>query len=47
MYAAARYNAFFFYEADGENKNKEEALDYYSDQYRKMMQECMKEWVSV
>ncbi|MES9965660.1 MAG: DUF3144 domain-containing protein [Sedimenticola sp.] len=43
MYAAARYNTFFFYEADGEHKNKEEALDYYSDQYRKMMQQCMQE----
>lgn len=43
MYAAARYNAFFFMEADGLAENQSTALDYYADQYRKMLQECMKE----
>ncbi|MGV6818629.1 MAG: DUF3144 domain-containing protein [Thiotrichales bacterium] len=43
MYAAARYNCFFFYESDGAPDKKAAAIDYYCDQYRKMLQECMKE----
>lgn len=43
MYAAARYNAHFFQETDGCAENRGEALDYYCDQYRKMLQECMGE----
>lgn len=43
MYAAARYNAFFFMQADGFEENQSTALEYYTDQYRKMLQECMKE----
>lgn len=43
MYAAARYNAHFFYETDGSAENRAQALDYYCDQYRKMLQECMSE----
>lgn len=43
MYAAARYNAFFFMETDGLAENQATAVDYYADQYRKMLQECMQE----
>lgn len=43
MYAAARYNAHFFQETDGDPANREQALDYYCDQYRKMLTECMGE----
>lgn len=43
MYAAARYNAFFFMESDGIEVNQSTAIDYYTEQYRKMLQECMKE----
>lgn len=43
MYAAARYNSFFFFETDGEAGKEPEAIDYYCDQYRKMLQECMHE----
>ena len=41
MYAAARYNAHFFYETDGSRDKRADAVDYYCDQYRKMLQECM------
>ncbi|MBF0256370.1 MAG: DUF3144 domain-containing protein [Gammaproteobacteria bacterium] len=43
MYAAARYNAHFYFETDGDPANREQALDYYCDQYRKMLAECMNE----
>ncbi|MES9931587.1 MAG: DUF3144 domain-containing protein [Candidatus Sedimenticola sp. PURPLELP] len=43
MYAAARYSAFFFYETDGAEEKRAEAIDYYCDQYRKMLQESMQE----
>jgi hypothetical protein len=43
MYAAARYNAFFFFDTDGAAGNQATAIDYYCDQYRKMLQECMHE----
>lgn len=43
MYAAARYNAHFFLESDGKIENRQQALDYFCDQYRKMLSECMNE----
>lgn len=43
MYAAARYNAFFFIETDGAPESRPAAIDYYCDQYRKMLQECLHE----
>lgn len=43
MYAAARYNSFIFFESDGQEENQTSAIDYYCDQYRKMLQECMTE----
>jgi hypothetical protein len=44
MYAAARYNIFFFYESDGAPENQQSAIDYYCDQYRKMLQETMRDY---
>lgn len=43
MYAAARYNAHFFIQSDGRPENRQQALDYYTDQYRRMLNECMSE----
>ncbi len=43
MYAAARYNAHFFALNDGREERRAEAIEYYCDQYRKMLQECMAE----
>lgn len=43
MYAAARYNTYYFFESDGEADKQEAVIDYYCDQYRKMLQECMSE----
>ena len=44
MYAAARYNTFFFYESDGAPESRQAAINYYCDQYRKMLQECMRDY---
>ncbi|MBV2090611.1 MAG: DUF3144 domain-containing protein [Candidatus Thiodiazotropha taylori] len=41
MYAAAWYNTHFFFESDGVSDNQLAAVDYYCDQYRKMLMECM------
>lgn len=43
MHAAARYNSFFFQQTDGVADNEAAAIDYYCDQYRKMLEECMAE----
>ena len=43
MHAAARYNSFFFQQTDGVIENESKAIDYYCDQYRKMLKECMAE----
>ena len=43
MYAAARYNSFFFFETDGQAHKEAAVVDYYCDQYRKMLTECMAE----
>jgi hypothetical protein len=43
MYAAARYNAHFFMQNDGDPGNRQQALDYYCEQYRRMLGECMGE----
>lgn len=47
MYGAARYNVHLFYETDGDETNVTNAVDYYCDQYRKMLLECMSELGSV
>ena len=41
MYAAARYNSFFFLENDGAPENQAGVIDYYCDQYRRMLEECL------
>ncbi|MES9990882.1 MAG: DUF3144 domain-containing protein [Candidatus Thiodiazotropha sp.] len=41
MYAAAWYNTHQFYASDGAVENQQKAIDYYCDQYRKMLMECM------
>jgi hypothetical protein len=43
MYAAARYNTHFFFESDGDEANAASAVDYYCEQYRRMLLECMNE----
>jgi hypothetical protein len=43
MYAAARYNTHFFFESDGDQANTGSAVDYYCEQYRRMLLECMNE----
>jgi TPR repeat protein len=42
MYAAAHYNSFFCYSASqGKAENQASAIDYYSDQFKQMLQDCM------
>jgi hypothetical protein len=43
MYAAARYNAFNFRSVDGQEMNREQAIEYYMEQYGKMLRENMRE----
>jgi Protein of unknown function (DUF3144) len=43
LYAAARYNAFHFMETNGDPADQGKAIDFYSDQYRKMLQENLHE----
>ena len=43
MYANARYNAHNFYTTDGKEENKEEAIAYYCEQYRRMLYDNMDE----
>lgn len=45
LYAAARFNAHHFLRTDGEPGNREAALDYYSDQYRRMLKENLAELI--
>lgn len=41
MFAAARFNAFNFHQCDGVVANEADAIDYYTGQYRKMLQEAI------
>lgn len=43
LYAAARFNAHHFINTDGDPGNQEAALDYYADQYRRMLKENLAE----
>ncbi len=43
MYANARYNAHNFYATDGKEENKQKAIDYYCEQYRRMLLDNMDE----
>jgi hypothetical protein len=41
MYAAANYNSFFFHASQDAGKSEATMIDYYSDQFRQMLQECV------
>ena len=43
MYSAARFNAHNFFLTDGDAAKEEEAVEYYTGQYRKMLTENLKE----
>ena len=43
MFAAARYSAFNFFVTDGERENEAKAIDYYSEQFRKMLHDNFQE----
>lgn len=43
LYAAARYNAFHFMQSNGDPGEEAKAIDFYTDQYRKMLQENLQE----
>lgn len=43
LYAAARYNAFHYFKSDGDPANESAALDYYCEQYRRMLKENLSE----
>ena len=43
LYAAARYNAFHFMETNGDQAEEAVAVAYYTEQYRKMLQENLQE----
>jgi hypothetical protein len=41
MYAAANYNSIFFHSANGAEDRQASMVDYCSDQFRQMLQECV------
>jgi hypothetical protein len=41
LYAAARFNAFNFHQSDGVPENAPDAVEYYTGQYRKMLEEAI------
>ncbi|MEW8505385.1 MAG: DUF3144 domain-containing protein [Candidatus Thiodiazotropha sp.] len=41
MYAAAWYNTHQIYTSDGADENQRNVVDFFCDQYRKMLMECM------
>ena len=43
LYAAARYNAFHFMETNGDPDKEAAAVEYYTEQYRKMLKENLHE----
>jgi hypothetical protein len=43
LYAAARYNAFHFMETNGDPASEANAITFYSEQYRRMLQENLHE----
>ena len=43
LYAAARYNAFHFMETNGNPEKEAVAVDYYTEQYRRMLKENLHE----
>lgn len=43
MYSAARFNAHNFHLTDGDPEKEAKAIDYYTEQYRKMLAENIRE----
>lgn len=43
LYAAARYNAFHFLETNGDPDKEAAAIEYYTEQYRRMLKENLHE----
>ena len=41
MYAAANYNSYLFHSSKRAEDSKASMVDYYSDQFRQMLQECV------
>ena len=46
LHAVARYNTVFFYKNDGSLEGHSTAIDYYCEQYKKMLLECMHDFSS-
>ncbi len=43
LHAAARYNAYNYLTGNSSDKSEQAALDYYSDQYTRMLKESIAE----
>jgi len=43
LYAAARFNAHHFMTTNGDPREEAKAIEFYSDQYKKMLQENLQE----
>lgn len=43
MYSAARFNAHNYFLSDGDPDKEEQAIAYYTEQYRKMLTENIRE----
>jgi hypothetical protein len=44
LYAVARYNTFFYYKNEGSLEDLPSAVEYYCEQYKQMLMECMREF---
>ncbi len=47
LFAASRYNAFTFYSTDGAAENRQRAVEYMCEQYRKMLNDNLDELETV
>lgn len=45
LFAASRFNAHNYYAADGDPANREAMIDYYCEQYRKMLMDNL-DWLA-
>ncbi|MCG8023536.1 MAG: DUF3144 domain-containing protein [Candidatus Thiodiazotropha endolucinida] len=44
VYAAAQYNTRSFYKSDGSKSCHTSAVEYYCEQYRRMLLDCMNDY---
>lgn len=44
MYAAARYHSFNFHVSKAEKETQSSVIDYYCDEFRRMLQKCMADY---